>query len=335
MAQLIARDRECGESKREHFPTSIAFVFPGQGSQAVGMGKALFDAIPAAAAAFASANDALGFDIASLCFEGPIDRLTQTANAQPALLACSVAALRALRERGISPSVVAGHSLGEFSALVAAESLDLADAIRLVHRRGELMEDAGRQTPGEMAAVLGLQAEQVEAICDQTRAESGVAVQAANFNSPGQVVISGSPEGIPVAMRLAKQAGAKRVIRLRVSGAFHSELMQPVRHRFAAELARAPLRDASVPIVQNVSAAAATDAKEIREGLLNQLTSSVRWEQSVRTMAQMGVVTFVEVGPGQVLSGLVRRTLPEVTTLNVEDPESLDSAVAALMDTCS
>ena len=295
------------------------------------MGKALFDAIPRAAAAFAEANGALGLDLAALCFEGPIDRLTETANAQPALLTCSVACLRALRERGVSPSVVAGHSLGEFSAVVGADSLDLSDAVRLVRRRGELMDAAGRQAPGGMAAVLGLEADEAEAICDSARAESGAVVQAANFNSPGQVVISGAPEALDIAMRLAKEAGAKRVIPLQVSGAFHSELLLPARERFAEELARAPLRDAKVPLVQNVSARAVTNAEEIRVGLLNQLTSSVRWEQSVRAMGQMGASTFVEVGPGQVLTGLIRRILPEATTHNVEDPESLEATVGALL----
>jgi [acyl-carrier-protein] S-malonyltransferase len=310
--------------------TSIAFVFPGQGSQSVGMGKALHDAIPVAAQVFAEASEALDLDIAALCFEGPQETLTQTANAQPALLTCSVAALRAVEARGVAPTLVAGHSLGEFSALVAAGSIDLAEAVRLVRRRGELMEEAGRRSPGGMAAVLGLPAEQVEALCEQARAESGAVVQAANFNCPGQVVISGAPEGLQGASLLAKQAGAKRVAPLQVSGAFHSELMAAARAGLAEALGAVGLRDAKVPVVQNVSAQAVTGAEEIRAGLLNQLTSSVRWEQSVRAMAAAGVSTFIEVGPGRVLSGLIRRILPEARTLYVEDPDSLDATLAEL-----
>jgi len=297
------------------------------------MGRALHDAVPVAAQIFETANDALGFDLADLCFNGPAERLTETVNAQPALLTCSVAALRALQENGAPfPAVVAGHSLGEFSALVAAGSLELPDAVRLVRRRGELTENAARDAPGKMAAVLGLETEKVKAICAQAHAQGGGVVQPANFNCPGQVVISGSPEGIELAGELLMAAGARRVVPLRVSGAFHSELMQSARAQFAETLEAVPLRDAQVPLVQNVSAQAVTKSKEIRKGLLNQLTSSVRWDESVRTMQQMGVSTFVEVGPGRVLSGLIRRIVPEARTLNVEDIDSLKATLTALQE---
>ncbi len=298
------------------------------------MGRALHDAVPVAAQIFETANDTLGFDLASLCFDGPLERLTETVNAQPGLLTCSIAALRALEESGAPPPVVvAGHSLGEFSALVAAGSLEFPDAVRLVRRRGELMENAGREAPGKMAAVLGLETEKVEEICAQAHAQSGGVVQPANFNCPGQVVISGSPEGVELASELLTAAGAKRVVPLRVSGAFHSELMQSARAQFAETLDTVPLRDARVPLVQNVSAQAVTKSEEIRKGLLNQLTSSVRWDESVRTMQQMGVSTFVEVGPGRVLSGLIRRIVPDARTLNVEDIDSLKATLTALQGT--
>lgn len=295
------------------------------------MGQALHDTVAVAAQVFETANRTLGFDLSDLCFNGPAEQLTETVNAQPALLTCSVAALRALQENGApSPTVVAGHSLGEFSALVAAGSLEFPDAVRLVRRRGELMENAGREAPGKMAAVLGLETEKVEEICARAHARSGGVVQPANFNCPGQVVISGSPEAVGLAAELLKAAGAKRVVPLRVSGAFHSELMQSARTRFAETLDAVPLQDARVPLVQNVSAQAATKSEEIRRGLVNQLTSSVRWDESVRTMCRMGVSTFVEVGPGRVLTGLIRRIVPSARTLNVEDTDSLNATLTAL-----
>ena len=295
----------------------FAFVFPGQGSQKVGMGRALYEAFPAAQATFEEANDVLGFDLKQLCFDGPQATLDDTIHAQPALLTVSTAALHALQSTAEldPPAFVAGHSMGEYSALVAAEAISFADGLRLVHERGRLMKLAGEQTPGAMAAVLGLDEETVAAVCQQAGQ-----VQMANDNAPGQIVISGTIAGITKAMELAKEAGARRVIRLAVSIAAHSVLMGSIVEPFAAAVNQAALHPPRVPVISNITARPLEDVPAIREELVQQLTSPVRWVESIRFMIEQGVTTFVEIGPGDVLSGLIRRIDRGVTRFNVGDP---------------
>jgi [acyl-carrier-protein] S-malonyltransferase len=305
-----------------------AFLFPGQGSQSVGMGRAMAAAYPESRAVFDEADAALGFSLSSLCFEGPEDRLRLTELTQPAILATSIALLRPLRGRDVAPAWVAGHSLGEYSALVCAGSLSLADALRLVHRRGRYMQEAVPVGRGGMAAILGLPAEQVEALCrDEARGE---VLSAANYNSADQIVIAGTAEAVARAVQSAPRRGAKRAIPLPVSAPFHCELMAPARDRLAPDLGAARFADPSCPVVTNVDARPISRGDEAREGLIRQVTAPVRWEASVREMARLGARLFVEVGPGRVLSGLVRRIVPEATVLNVEDPASLDKTLAAL-----
>jgi [acyl-carrier-protein] S-malonyltransferase len=279
------------------------FLFPGQGSQFVGMGKALYDASETARAVYAEANEALGIDLAAISFEGPDEELTKTKNTQPAILTHSVAAQRMLAERGIEPRAAAGHSLGEYSAYVAAGALAFADAVRLVRRRGELMYEAGLARPGTMAAILGLEGDAVEALCEGVK--EGV-VRAANLNSPGQVVISGEPAGVEAAMEAARAAGAKRTIPLNVSGAFHSPLMESAYTGLKAALAEVTIEPASIPVVANATAAVVTEPEAIRESLAKQLLSAVRWEASMRLLIEDPGPPFLEVGPGKVLKGLLR-----------------------------
>lgn len=298
---------------------AMAFVFPGQNSHHVGMARELWEAGGAARAILERANAILGWSLTSLMFEGPEQVLTATENQQPAILAHSVASLVFLRERGFTPRVVAGHSLGEYSALVAAECLDFETALTLVRRRGEYMAAAGG---GAMAAVIGLDPAQVEAICGLAQEVGYVGI--ANYNCPGQVVITGEPDAIREAERLLNEAGAARIIRLRVSGAFHSPLMQRAAEALASDLDTAPLAEARTPVVSNVDAELRTSAAEIRAALKRQITSPVLWEQSVRRMVAEGVSTFVEVGPGKVLSGLIRRTIENVRTVAAGTPEEIE-----------
>jgi len=283
---------------------TMALVFPGQGAQRVGMGKALYESFPEAQAVFHQANEVLGFDLKRLSFEGPEDELNDTINAQPALLTVSIAALRALEARCElpPPAFVAGHSMGEYSALVAAGALDFADGLRLVRERGRVMKAAGERSPGGMAAILGLSDEVVAEICNQVDG-----VQVANYNAPGQVVISGSREGLEAAATLAREAGAKRVVPLAVSIAAHSALMAPIVGEFAQAVKAVTIREPQVPVVGNVTARPLPDVAAIRDELIRQLTAPVRWVESVRYMIAQGVTTFVEIGPGEVLSGLIRR----------------------------
>ncbi len=329
-----------GDLGWSHFPfvfylpmTETAYLFPGQGSQAVGMGLALAKRYPLAAQTFAEADAILGVGLADLCFNGPADMLTATQNAQPAILTTSIAALRVLQtERGDlpSPSFVAGHSLGEYSALVAAGALRFADAVRLTRARGELMAMAGRQHPGmapsgAMAAVLRLDDAQVVAICEQAAVESADVVQVANYNSPGQVVISGGPAGVAAATALAKAAGG-RVMPLAVSIAAHSKLMIPAVEQFAARVAQTSFNQPQIPVIGNVHAAPLATVDEIRAELVAQLTSAVRWTASVAAMVSAGVTRFMEIGPGAVLAGLVKRIDATVMTGNVGTPEEIEQA---------
>ena len=284
----------------------IGLLFPGQGSQAVGMGKDLADAFPEARRVWDEADDALGFALSKLCWEGPEDELTLTRNAQPALLAHSAAAWAVLRARDLDVVAAAGHSLGEFSAYHAAGSLSLADALRTVRRRGELMFEGGQQRPGTMAAVLGLADDVVEGVCREASSEGSVVVPA-NFNTPGQVVVSGDADAVQRAGSMLMDAGAKKVQPLNVSGAFHSPLMAVAEGGLQAQLDAVAFADPAFPIISNVTATAVTTADDARRLLVEQLTSAVRWSYSVRTMLELGVTRFLEVGTGKVLTGMLKR----------------------------
>jgi len=308
--------------------TPVAFLFPGQGSQAPGMGLRMAEAFPEARTVFEEADASLGFSISDLCFHGPEDRLRLTELTQPAILACSIACLRPILSAGVAPGWVAGHSLGEYSALVCAGALRLPDAVRLVNRRGRYMQEAVPVGKGAMAAILGMRAEEVESLCrDEARDE---VLSAANFNSPDQTVIAGSAGAVARAVAAAPGRGAKRAVPLPVSAPFHCALMEPARVRLAPDLEEASFSDLSFPLIANVDARALQGAGEARSGLVRQVTAPVRWEASVREMFRLGARIFVEVGPGKVLSGLVRRILPEAKALNVEDPASLEKTLTTL-----
>jgi [acyl-carrier-protein] S-malonyltransferase len=303
-----------------------AYLFPGQGSQKVGMGKALAETFPQARAVYEEASAALGFDIGKLCFEGPEVELTLTANAQPAILTTSVAALRVLEaETALKPDFVAGHSLGEYSALVAAGALSLADAVRVVNLRGKFMQEAVPAGVGAMAAILGLEAAVIDATCTEVRAETGAVVSPANLNGGGQVVIAGAKAAVDRAVELLKQRGAKRAVPLVVSAPFHCALMQPAADRLAGELARISFRAPSVPVVTNVEAAPNRDPERLRSLLVQQVTAPVRWEESIQQLAALGVNQAVEVGAGAVLAGLVKRIAPTIEMRPAGDPEAIRS----------
>ncbi|MDI3257185.1 MAG: ACP S-malonyltransferase [Kyrpidia sp.] len=300
-----------------------AWVFPGQGAQAVGMGRAAYDTYDEARRTFREADDALGFSLSNLCFAGPEETLRLTYYTQPAVLTVSVALWRVLEARGVRPDVVAGHSLGEYTALVAAGALDFADAVTLVHRRGRYMDEAAPAGEGAMAAVLQGDRDMVARVCQEVSEEVGP-VELANVNCPGQVVISGKAEAVRVAGRRVLERGAKRVLPLDVSGPFHSALMEPAARRLAADLAEVPIRDARCPVVSNVDARARSGAEEIREALVRQVSRPVLWEDGVRAMIAMGASGFAEIGPGRVLSGLVRKVDRGVDVWNAEDPDGLE-----------
>jgi [acyl-carrier-protein] S-malonyltransferase len=306
----------------------LAFLFPGQASQYPGMGRELAGNHPAARGVFDEADRALGFSVSDLCFNGTEEALKLTANTQPAILTVSVAAYRVLAENGVEPAFVAGHSLGEFSALVAAGSLEFSDAVRLVRRRGEYMQSAVPEGVGAMAAILGLAPAQVAGICRQ--AADGQVVAPANLNSPEQTVISGHAEAVKRAVELASAGGAKRAVILPVSAPFHSSLMQPAAQRLEADLRATPFQPLRVPLVNNADAELTTSGDEARESLIRQVTLPVRWEESVRELIEQGVNTFVEVGPGRVLTGLLRQIDRSIHVFNVEDEKSLRSTLERL-----
>ncbi len=309
-------------------PSKIAFVFPGQGAQYAGMGKALAERHALASAVFDEADRALGFELSKLCFDGPADELQLTANTQPAILTTSVAAHRLVEDAGIVPDFVAGHSLGEYSALVAAGALSFRDAVVTVRRRGEYMQEAVPVGRGAMAAVLGLDSETVADIC-RTAAE-GQVVGPANFNSPNQTVIAGHRDAVERAVEALKHSGAKRALMLDVSAPFHSALMKPAEDRLARDLDALEFSDLRVPVVTNVDAKVVTSGEAARDALKRQPSRPVRWAETVRLLLDSGVDTFVEIGPGKVLLGLVRSIEKSATMLNVEDDASLVAVRAAL-----
>ena len=305
----------------------IAFIFPGQGTQHPGMGRQLFEDFAVARSVFEEADSALNFPLSKLCFEGPAEELQRTANTQPAILAVSVAAAEVLREKGVRPDFVAGHSLGEYSALVAARSLRLSDAVRLVRKRGEYMQEAVPHGVGAMAALLGGGSElMAEAICRE--AAQGEICSPANLNSPDQVVIAGHTEAIHRAVEVARKRGLRRAVMLNVSAPFHCTLMQPAADRLAADLDLLEIRDPEVLLVNNVEASVARTAQEVREGLMRQVTAPVLWEASVRKLLAGGVNLFIEAGPGRVLSGLIRQTSHSAECHRVEDHASLSEILA-------
>lgn len=306
----------------------IAFVFPGQGSQTVGMGKALAEAFPICRETFEEADAALGMPLSTIIFEGPADRLTLTEITQPAILTTSVAAWRLLESRGCRPSIVAGHSLGEYSAHVAAGTFSFADAVRTVHHRGRYMQEAVPVGTGAMAAILGADEALAARACME--AADGEVVSPANLNSPGQIVIAGASAAVARAGERAKALGAKRVIPLTVSAPFHCALMAPAQERLAPELRALSTRDPRVPVVANVDAEPRYEAAASIEALIRQVSAPVRWEDSVRRLASEGVTAYVEVGPGTVLSGLIRKVAREATVLNLEAPDQL-AAIETLM----
>ena len=350
----------------------FAIIFPGQGSQTVGMGADVFQASPAARAVYAAADDALGFPLSRLCFEGPEDALRETLNTQPALVATSLALLAALQETAgniwfadaapeasretadlavpLRPTYLAGHSVGEYAALAASGALNIADTLRLARERGRLMSQEGATCPSGMAAILGMDAAALEPICceatAQARAELGDAANAAethpgagrvviaNDNAPGQVVISGANRPLEIAMELAKAHGAKRAVPLAVSGAFHSPVMAPAAEGLAAAVAQAPIRDASIPIVSNISATPITSEADLRDELARQIVSPVQWTKTVQYLADQGVTTFVEVGAGQVLSGLIKRIVKGVTPLSVSTAADIEPVARQLHELC-
>jgi [acyl-carrier-protein] S-malonyltransferase len=305
----------------------IAFVFPGQGSQHVGMGKEIYEKFPEAQEIFTTASDALGYDVTDLSFNGPVEELNKTFRTQPCILTTSIAIYRALLSKGIKPEVVAGHSLGEYSALVAAGVLSFADGVRLTEKRGQFMQEAVPEGKGLMAAILGLERNKVNEICSSL--QTGYAAPA-NYNCPGQIVIAGEKIAVEEAIKLCKDAGAKRAVALSVSVPSHCKLMYDASQRLAGILDEIEFKKPAVPVVNNADALFLQSVEEIKSSLIRQLNSPLLWEDSVKAMAGSGINTFVEVGPGKILSGLIKRIVPEARILNVEDIKSLEHTISAL-----
>jgi [acyl-carrier-protein] S-malonyltransferase len=308
----------------------IAFLFPGQGSQTVGMGRDLAERFPVAADTFAEADEACGFSLSRLCFEGPEEDLKLTENTQPAILAVSVAAWRVLAEHGVKPALAAGHSLGEWSAHVAAGTLKFADAVRAVKARGQAMQLAVPAGQGAMAAVLSLDAAQVAEACAEAANETGLTVAAANLNSPGQTVISGATAAVEMAATLVKARGARRAVMLPVSAPFHCALMQPAQEEVARVLAGLTLSEPGIPVAANVTGKLVTTSDGARDALIRQVTGAVRWVDCMQALIGAGAEIFVEVGPGKVLCGLLRQIDPAQKAVNVEDAASLEKVLAEL-----
>ena len=311
--------------------SKLAFIFPGQNSQYTGMGRDLAEKFPAARRTFEEADEALGFSISKLCFDGLEDELKLTEIQQPAICTVSVAALRVLAEKGIAPTWVAGHSLGEYAANVAAGSLDFADAVRTVRSRGQFMQEAVPAGKGAMAAVLGLPSDETTLACAAAAAETRNVVSPANFNSPEQTVISGYVTAVERAAELCKAKGAKRIVMLQVSAPFHCALMQPAQDRLAELLQSLTFAAPTVPVAVNVDAALVTDPDQLREALIRQVTGAVRWVDSVRLLIAQNPAFFVEVGPGKVLGGLMRQIDRSQTCVNVEDEASLERVMQGAM----
>jgi [acyl-carrier-protein] S-malonyltransferase len=308
---------------------AIAFLFPGQGSQYAGMGKDLAEKFPAAREVFEEADEALGFALSDLCFNGPAEQLQLTEHTQPAILTTSVAALRAIETEGFAkPDFVAGHSLGEYSALVAAGAITLGDAVRIVRARGRYMQEAVPVGTGAMAAILGASLDVVTAGCAE--AAAGEVCSPANINSPAQIVIAGEAGAIDRAIELLKERGAKRAIKLNVSAPFHCEMMKPAQERLAADLANISFKDLAMPLVTNVDASVIKTGAEARDALVRQVSQPVRWLASVEFLASQGVQSFIEVGPGKVLSGLVRQINRDLRCVNIEDEATLRAAAQAM-----
>ena len=338
--------------------TQVAFLFPGQGSQTVGMGADAYSASPAAKSIFETVDAALGFSLSNLCFQGPEETLRETINAQPAIITVSLALLAAMQESlspthtfsawsaPFVPNYTAGHSVGEYAALVAAGALDLKDAAQLVRERGRLMHHEGTVCPGGMAAVIGMDAEALEEVCQAATAEASASatgeaeathsgmgkVIVANFNAPGQIVISGEQRALEIAMERAKAGGAKRVIPLAVSGAFHSPVMQPAASTLAQAIRATALRNAALPIISNISATPLTTAKAISEELAQQIASPVQWTHTIEYLVNAGVTVFIEIGPGQALTGMVKRIAKGVTMINISAMPDIEKAVARLQE---
>lgn len=313
---------------KENVMRRIAFIFPGQGAQYVGMGKELYDNFDSVKDLFKKANDILGEDITSLCFKGPEEELLKTENTQPAILLVSMAAMLALKEHGYSPDMTAGLSLGEYGALVAAEALNMEDAIPLVRKRGQFMQEAVPLGKGAMAAIIGLSTEKVEECCMLVK-DKGI-ISPANYNCPGQIVISGDKETVEEACSLAKEMGAKRALILPVSAPFHSSLLEPAGIKLKDELSKVKIKRPNIPMVTNVHARPEDDPSKIEENLVLQVSNPIRWEESIRYMIDQGIDTFIELGPGKVLNGFLRRISRDVKGYNVEDMGSLEKTLCGL-----